>query len=58
MAFLKISQVSQQNICAEVSFLIKFQASDLVFSHTFYNIFKNTCVFIVEAVGTKELNVI
>ena len=39
-------------------FLIKFQASDLVFSYTFYDIFKNTCVFIVEGVGKKELNVI
>ena len=44
--FLKISQISQENICSKVSFLIKLQASGwgsaLVFSFEFCEIFKNT----------------
>ena len=50
--FLKISQNSQKNTCARVSFLIKLQASELqlykkealalVFSWEFFEIFKNT----------------
>ena len=48
--FLAISQHSQENICARVSFLIKLEAWDLkkketltqVFSCEFYEISKNT----------------
>ena len=49
-AFLEISQNSQENICARVSFLIKLQACNFikketlaqVFSCGFYEISKNT----------------
>ena len=41
--FLKISQNSQENTCARVSFLIiKKETLEQVFSCEFYEIFKNT----------------
>ena len=39
--FLKISQNSEENICARVSFLIKLQTWGLAFSSEFWKIFKN-----------------
>ena len=40
--FLQISQNSQGNSCARVSFLIKLQAAPQVFSCEFCEMFKNT----------------
>ena len=42
--FLKVSQNSQENTCARVSFLIKLQTAALtqVFSCEFSEVFKNT----------------
>ena len=53
--FLKISQNSQENTCARVSLLIKLQASGLVFSCEFCEIFKNIVFYRTPpATGCKD----
>ena len=64
--FLKISQNSQENICAGVSFLIKLQASACnfikketlarVFSCEFCEIFKNTFLYETPPVAASEVH--
>ena len=41
--FLKLSQNSQENACARVSFSIKLHAEAQVLSYEFCEIFKNIC---------------
>ena len=55
--FLEISQNSQENTCARVSFLIKLQAWPGVFSCKFCEIFKKTFLYrkpLVAASGNEN----
>ena len=62
--FLEISQNSQENICARVSFLIKLQACNFfkketlaqMFSCEFWEISKNTFFYRTSPVAASEMN--
>ena len=55
--FLKMSQDSQENICAKVSFLIKLQTLAQLFSCEFCEIFKNGIVYRTPLVSASKISV-
>ena len=54
--FLKISQNSEENICARVSFLIKLQTWGLTFSSEFWKIFKNIFFYRTPLVAASKVS--
>ena len=53
--FLEISQKSQENNCARISFLIKLQALAQVFSSEFCEISKNTFCYRTPLVAASHI---
>ena len=54
--FLEISQNSQENACASLSFFIKKETPAQVFSCEFYDIFKNTFSYRIFPVAVSVNN--
>ena len=54
--FLEISQNSQENTCASLSFFIKKETPAQVFSCEFYDIFKNTFSYRISPVAVSVNN--